>query len=381
MTGKERVHAVLEGKPVDRYPVACLYSGLVYQDHFAELTRQPAWKRYAWLHSPPEDHLATYRRMVEQAPFDLLEPHSHAAARTARERFEFVEKDGHPCRHDRQTDEWVPLADHTASGHATDYVANEKQHVFSREDVANIEITKADAILATGINDYLDAAVAELGKEHFIVSGGVVGTVYSCSGHLGLTRVFETMLDDPELMDALCAKGCAQNIEQIRRMAAAGGDAIFIDDATATNDMISVQAYERFSLPYMKTMVEEIHRLGHKAILIYFGGIADRLEQIASIGADGLQMEATMKGYVNDIEQTVRAVGDRVTVFANLDPVGVIQKGTDETLEKEIRRQVEAGRKGRGFVVASASPITPGTPVSRIQRFIELSREIGVSKR
>jgi hypothetical protein len=37
-------------------------------------------------------------------------------------------------------------------------------------------------------------------------------------------------------------------------------------------------------------MVKEIHHLGHKAILIYFGGIADRLEQIASIGADALQV-------------------------------------------------------------------------------------------
>ena len=83
---------------------------------------------------------------------------------------------------------------------------------------------------------------------------------------------------------------------------AAGGDAIYIDDATATNDMISVADYERYSLPYMQAMVDEIHRLNHKAIVIYFGGISDRLEQIAATGADCLLMEASMKGFRNEIE-------------------------------------------------------------------------------
>ena len=95
----------------------------------------------------------------------------------------------------------------------------------------------------------------------------------------------------------------------IRRFAAAGGDAIYIDDATATSDMISPAMYERFSLPYMKAMVDEIHRLKHKAILIYFGGIMDRLELIAATGADGLLPEASMKGFVNDTAEIARQIG------------------------------------------------------------------------
>ena len=142
--------------------------------------------------------------------------------------------------------------------------------------------------------------------------------------------------------------------------------------------MISVKHYERFSLPYMKEMVREIHSLGQKAIIIYFGGIADRLEQIASIGADGLQMETSMKNYVNDIEETVNKIGDRVTMFGNVDPVHVLQDGADEELEAEMKRQIAVGRRGRGFIMCTGSPITPSTPLARVRKFLELGRTLGV---
>ena len=143
--------------------------------------------------------------------------------------------------------------------------------------------------------------------------------------------------------------------------------------------MISVAHYERFSLPAMSALVDEIHRLGHKAIVIYFGGIADRLDQVASIGADGLLVETSMKTYINDIGDFTARIGDRTTLFGNIDPVGVIQNGSDEEMEAEIRRQVDAGRRGRGFILSPASPLTPSTPIDRIQRFIELGTEIGRS--
>jgi uroporphyrinogen-III decarboxylase len=140
--------------------------------------------------------------------------------------------------------------------------------------------------------------------------------------------------------------------------------------------MISVAHFERFSLPYMREMVREIHGLGQKAIILYFGGIADRLEQLASTGADGLSMETSMKGYVNDIAEIARAIGDRVSLFGNVDPVGMLQKGSDEQLEAEMRRQADGGGSARGFIMCTGSPITPATPLHRVQKFIQLGQTI-----
>jgi uroporphyrinogen-III decarboxylase len=379
MTNKQRVHAALDGKPVDRCPVTSLYNFLYQLDHFSELTGLPSWRMQQWLVDTPEAHVDLYARMHAAAPFELLQPQHSAPSRAWRARQEFVEKDGHPYRHDRETGEWVRLDQTAASGHASDYHANEERHVFSRADIdARVTVTPAAQQLADGANDYIEAIVRRFGQEEFVLSGGVIGTLYSCHWHVGLTNLFSLLIEEPELIDYLCEKILAQNLEAIRRLADAGGDAIYIDDATATSDMISPAMYERFSLPYMKAMVDEIHRLKHKAILIYFGGIIDRLELIAATGADGLLPEASMKGFVNDTAEIARRIGDRMTLFSNIDPVAVLQNGTDAELEQEIRRQIEAARAARGFILSTASPITPSTPLARVQQFLELGRTLGV---
>ena len=379
MTSKQRVHASLEGKPVDRCPVTCLYAFLYHQDHFPELTGLPQWQLQRWLALPPEEHVDLFSRMWEQAPLELLQPQAGVPSREWRARQEFVEEDGHPYRLDHGTGERVPLDAPTRSGHAVDYHANQTRYVFSRADAdARVTVTPLAERLADGANDYLDALVARFGREEFILSGGVIGTLYSCHSHVGLTNLYALLVEEPTLIDYLSERILARNLEEIRLLAAAGGDAIYIDDATATSDMISPAMYERFCLPYVREMVREIHHLGHKAIVIYFGGVSDRLEQIAATGADALSYEASMKGYVNDTAEIARRVGDRMALFSNLDPVAVLQNGTDRELAAELSRQVQAARPARGFLLSPASPLTPATPLARVRRFIELAQAAGV---
>lgn len=373
-SGKARVHAALEGRPVDRFPVTALYSMYYQADHFAELTGMPAWKLHWWRQAAPDDHIDVLARMLDAAPFDTVQLFD-APSREDRALTRVFERDGRAFR--ERAGQIEPITD-TVSGHAADYAANEHQHVVDRHDAdAYIRVVPAAVQRASGVDDYVETAVRGLGRDHFIIAGSVAGTLFSCGSYLGQTNAFAMLVDNPALADYVCAKVTEQNVETILRLAATGGDAIIIDDATATADMISVAHYERFSLPYMRTLVDEIHRAGLKAIVIYFGAVMDRLDQIASIGADGLSVECSMKGYVNDIDAIARRIGDRVSLFANIDPVGVLEKGSDTELEAEVARQVQAGRRARGFLVSPASPITPGTPLSRVCRFIEVARTVG----
>ena len=375
MNSKQRVINALEGRPVDRCPVTSLYNFLYQLDHFGELTGMPQWRMHHWLAMEPAEHAVLFERMQSRAPFELLQPQHTAPSRTWRARQEFVEKDGHGFRHDRETDEWERLDMPTASGHATDYHANETQHVFCRADAdARVVVTPADQQIADGANDYIDAIVHRFSNEQFIISGGVTGTLYACHSYTGLTNLFSLLIDDPPFIEYLSERVLQQNLETIRRFCAAGGDAVYIDDAVATCDMISPAMYQRYSLPYMKVMVDEIHRLKHKAIVIYYGGIADRLEHIADTGADALLPEASMKGFVNDTAEIVRRIGERMTIFSNIDSISIVQNGTEAEVEYEIERQMEAGSGARGFILSTASPITPSTPLSRVRRFLELGR-------
>jgi hypothetical protein len=377
LTAKQRVKRAIAGEPVDRFPVTAIYTHIAFEDHFAELTGEPAWRVEGWKCCPPQRHLELYRRMVEGAPFEILQPWSWAPSPEERERVEFVLKDGLPFRHDRTADTWTPV-EAGRSGYAHDDVANEHCYVKSRADIAErTMVIPARESLSKGKNGYIDAVVAAFGRDHYIMPGGVTGTLYCCHRHVGLTNLYALLADDPDLIHELSAHILEQNIEEIRRLAAAGGDAIFIDDAMTTADMISPKHYARFCLPTTTAMVDEIHRAGHQAIVIYFGSVMDRLDLIAETGADALCMECSMKGYVNDITEAARRIGKRMTLFSNIDPVKCIQKASDKELDAEIRRQVEAGRNARGMVLSPASPITPATTVARMRRFIERSRALG----
>jgi uroporphyrinogen-III decarboxylase len=377
LSSKARVHAALEGRRVDRFPVTALYSNYYQADHFAELTGMPAWKLHWWRHATPEEHVDVLCRMLEAAPFETVQLFE-APSRKDRAETRIVEQDGHAFR--ERAGQIARLAD-SVSGHAADYAANEQQRVFDRRDAdEQIRAVPAAVQRESGIDDYVEAAVHRLGRDHFIIAGSVAGALFSSGAYLGQTNTFSLLVDNAPFVDYVCAKVTEQNVEIIRRLGATGGDAVIIDDATATADMISVAHYERFCLPYMRTMVDEAHRAGLKAIVVYFGAVTDRLDQIASLGADGLNVECSMKGYVNDIDEIARRIGDRVSLFANIDPVGVIERGSDADLEREIARQVEAGRRARGFLVSPASPITPATPLARVRRFIDVARASGRSR-
>lgn len=374
MNSKERMHAVLEGKPVDRFPVTVPYSHLYFQDHFSELTGRDPREMHQWLMSSPEEYYRLYAEMLAKAPFETIQPYG-TAPRAEREAVKFEYGKGGFFRIDKRTGRRTLITGHTAGGHASDYAANETQKVFNKADIKRLgRPVKAETMLKDGRFDYIAETVRRLDSERFIISGNNTGILWACHWHLGQTNMLMKLIDDPALIDELIKRLMEQEIENIRAICTLGGDAFFIDDAMCYADVISVEHYERFSLPYLKQMVAEIHRHNHKAILIYFGGVMDRLEQIVSTGADGLSVEASMKNYTNDIERIAETIGKRIALFGNIDPIGVLQNGSNEDLAREVKRQAEAGKKCRGFIMCTGSPLTPSTPLSRVQKFLELGK-------
>jgi uroporphyrinogen decarboxylase len=258
-----------------------------------------------------------------------------------------------------------------------DYHANETQTVFDPDDVRRIEVVKAETMLEREDRDgsHLRAAIREFGATHCIAHQSTAGVFWGCQMYLGQTNTLRMLMEDPDLIRCLSDRLLEMSIESVRFLSEVGLDLFYIDDAMGTSDMISPALYEQFSLPYLQAITAEIHRLGRKAVVIYFGGVSDRLELIASSGADGLLVETSMKNYTNDIVQIAERIGDRISLFGNIDPIGVLEQGTDEELEAEIQRQALAARKTRGFIMSTGSPITPLTPLARVQQYIRLAQQ------
>ncbi len=378
MTPKQRMHAALAGETVDRPPVALAYQCLYVAEHLAELTDKPAWWVHKLAYLQPEEYVDLYRQILASAPFDMIEPVCGALPRDQRSRYEFVQRDDGVFRHDTETNEWTRVDAPTRSGYPEDVSSNQARRVFTPEQVDEaIPITPAEELFLDGQLDPTDAAVTAAGEAHFVLVNGPPGGLGLCDWLFGQANTLMMIADEPALIEHVARRAVLHGIERIRRVARTGIDGLYFYDHFATGDLVSPACYERFSLPVMQALIAEAKAHGLKTVVCYYGQVMDRLELIAQTGADALQAECAMKGYVNNIAEIADAIGDRMTLFANIDPIGCLEKGSDEELAAEIQRQLDAGLRARGFVLSPASPITPGTPLPRVQRFIELCHSLG----
>ena len=81
-----------------------------------------------------------------------------------------------------------------------------------------------------------------------------------------------------------------------------------------------------------------------------------------------------MKGFVNDYSAISKQINGRLCLAGNLNPYSDVERKTDEELNAIIREQASYGRMTGKYITSTGSPLTPGTPVSRIAKFIEMGR-------
>ena len=376
MNGKERIYAAIEGRKTDSCPVGAPYLMLSNADHWEELTRLPVCKYFEWsVTSDLKWHGEMYKTFYETLPFDIVQP-IFGVSQSYRNDVEVVIKEEAAFFHYKKDDRYYKLPDNihnSGSGGGE----NETRYIYTKQDVRDrIRKTKAENMVSEGYNAYLDEILKLYGNTRFVVSGGVVNTFYSNVYHVGMTEFYEMLISEPELIKYMSNHILEQNIENIRMFALSGGDAVYIDDATATSDMISPKMYEEFSLPYLIPQIEEIHRQGMKAILIYFGGVADRAEMIASAGADILMMECSMKGYINDYSDISKKIGKNICLAGNLNPYTDVEISAETALESRISNMADAGKDHGRYFTSTGSPLTPNTTVERIQKYIDIAHKI-----
>lgn len=373
MTSKEIFYAAIAGEKADRFPVIAPYSMLSNADHWVEVTGEPVWKYYEWLLSDPDEQVKRYQQFDAAMPFDHFQPW-FAPSVQERENVSIIQKEGKFYYKDKRNDTLKPVPN-TIHESGSGGGENETRYIFDTGDIkVHIKVEKAEQLVADGHNDYIMAS-KDAFKDKFIWSGGVVNTFFSCTYYVGMENFYCMLREEPELVMEMSQRIQEKNMETIRALSMAGGDAIYIDDATATTDMISLEMYEKFSLPFLTEQVKEIKRLGKKAVLVYFGGIEDRVEQIVSSGADVLVMEAAMKGFVNDYKAISKQINGRLCLAGNLNPYSDVECLTEEALEALIQEQASYGKLTGKYITSTGSPLTPKTSVARIAKYIEMGRK------
>jgi uroporphyrinogen decarboxylase len=143
-------------------------------------------------------------------------------------------------------------------------------------------------------------------------------------------------------------------------------------DSPAGPDLISPQMYKTFALPFEKQNVAEAHSHGLPYGLHICGDTTAILDPMVETGTDALELD-----YKTDTQTAHDALKDRVTFIGNIDPSGVIGRGSVEDVKGETEKLLTIFSDTPRFILNAGCAIPRGTPSGNIKAMIEVASTFG----
>jgi MtaA/CmuA family methyltransferase len=155
----------------------------------------------------------------------------------------------------------------------------------------------------------------------------------------------------------------------IRLMAQAGAHMVSNGDSPAGPAMISPAMYRKFALPSEQAVIREAHALGLPYALHICGDTSIILEDMAQSGADAVELD-----YKTDLKAAHATCKDRITFIGNLDPSGVIARGTADEVSAATQHVLETFADTPQFILNAGCAIPPTAPEANIRAMIATAR-------
>ena len=368
---RERVKVALTKGTRTDTPAVLPYLGIFLRDHWEEVTDKPWW---AYQYGSFDDRCAVLDAMARATGSDWI-PVGECAPRAWRDEHEVRAQAAEAALVNTRTGASSPLERPPVSGAQFQSSKLEpKVHTLADVD-ACVPVTSAEERDQAGALDFIRHAKSRLG-DRLCLLASVAGPLWRTHGLFGFNRMMTNLVDAPELVQALVARITDAEVERVRAYARAGVDCVWIEDCMTSGDLISRDHFQRLHAPYVAKIVSAIHEGGMKAVYYFCGDPWDRLEDLVATAADALSFEESKKSFEIDIDAVDKAVAGRAAILGNLDAVGVLRDASPAQLRREIKRQLDVGRRTGKFLASLGSPVTPETPASRVRLFTDLVREL-----
>ena len=210
------------------------------------------------------------------------------------------------------------------------------------------------------MKDRLDAIRTYAGEvnQQYSILGWVEGPVAEAADLRGVNSILMDLALDREFCCDLMDLCLDVGIEFARAQLEAGADTIGIGDAIASQ--VSPQIYEELILPREKKLCNFIHEMGALSRLHICGNITHLLPGIEDIGVDILDVD-----HMVDIARVRQALGSRVCLVGNLDPVSEVYSSSPGRIQEALLRIYN--EVGNPYMVAAGCEIPAGTPPENLR--------------
>ena len=175
------------------------------------------------------------------------------------------------------------------------------------------------------------------------------------------------LLDEPEKSKRIIGHFGALVKELALEMCSVGVDAIKVSSPFAGAGFISPQFYREFVLPFEGEIARAVRQQGVHIYTHTCGAIADRLELIFDAGVSGIEcLDPPPLGNV-ELEDAKRRTRGRGFIKGNIDSVNTLLYGSTEKILEDVRRRIEVGKEGGGFILSTACSVAPRVEREKLQ--------------
>ena len=209
-----------------------------------------------------------------------------------------------------------------------------------------------------------------LGEDVFIVGCFDQSPFSLACALLEISEAMVKVIDEPDLLLNLMERCIEYSVAYARALAAAGADMLSTGDSPA--GLLGPEQYREIALPAERRVFNALEATGKFRSLHICGDARHILADMATAGSDVLELD-----YAIDMGEVCASVPAEIAVWGNLDPVGVLARGTPESVGAEARRVVDAVvRAGRRrFVLSSGCTLTTNTPSANLHALMAAARE------
>ena len=153
-------------------------------------------------------------------------------------------------------------------------------------------------------------------------------------------------------------------------MAGAGAHVLNTGDSAASGSLIGPQAYAEFAFPYERQVFEAVRARSAVPITLHICGDSGTcLDRMIQTGATGIEID-----HVMDLRRVREVCRDRVTAIGNLDPVGLLLRGTPDAIKAACRDCLDAFAGSNRFILSTGCAISPLTPPGNLAAMAEAVR-------
>lgn len=333
MTSRERIVAMLEGKPVDRLPSMPIIM------QFAARGIGVPYRRYA---TEAECLAAGQLWVTEQFNIDHLNVMSDPACEAA------------DC------------------GAAVVYNPNQPPALDENnallQDKAKLASLRVPNPTAGRMGNRLRVLeiYRERNRQGKLVEGWIEGPCAEGADLRGINALMLDFFDDPDFVRELFSFCNRMELAFAKEQIARGAELIGVGDAAAS--LVGPQFYREFVWPFEKELVDGLHALGAKVRLHICGNITPILADIGRLGCDLVDLD-----FMVPVDEARRTMGERQVLLGNMDPVRVLQNGTPQHVRATV---AECHRQaGRHYIIGAGCEVPPDTPHQNLRALVDYSLE------